>query len=180
MWTSGQWTDVHKILVTTCTIFTCAVASRGESCCYMLPGGSSCVLLSFSRVLNAPPQEARATFKPRYARRPDAKCTAKRGAKTKSTSSQAHQRAGAQVVTEFCGPLDNGQRSTKFWLPPALFSRVRSLRVATVAVAFSQVGPGVFLLVFLAPLMHPQRMRARPSSRVRCAGAVRNTHQNAA
>ena len=180
MWTSGQWTEVHKILVTSCAIFPCAFASRRDCCCYVLPGGSSCVLLNFSRALNAPPEDARMTFKSRHVRRRYAKCTAKRGAKTKSASSQAHQRAGAQVVTEFCGPLDNGQRSTKFWLPPALFSRVRARRGAIVAVLCSQVGPAVFLLVFLAPLMHPQRMRARPSSRVRCAGAVRNTQQNAA
>ena len=100
--------------------------------------------------------------------------------KTKYARSHVHQSASAQVVTDFCGPLDNGQRSTKVWLPPALFSHVRSLRVATVAVACSQVGPGVFLLVFLAPLMHPQRRSARHSSRVTCASATRIAEQNAA
>ena len=98
----------------------------------------------------------------------------------KSLPSQVYQSAGTQVVTEFRGPLDNGQRSTKFWLPLALFSRVRARRGAIVAVLCSQVGPAVFLLVFLAPLMHSQRMSARRPSRVTCAGATRTPLENGA
>ena len=39
--------------------------------------------------------------------------------KQKSWLSQVYQSASTQVVTEFRGPLDNGQKSTTFCLPPA-------------------------------------------------------------
>ena len=58
--------------------------------------------------------------------------------KKKSRPSQVYQSAGTQVVTEFRGPLDNGQRSTKFWLPPARFSCVR-VRVVWCVLVVSRV-----------------------------------------
>ena len=81
LWTSGQWTEVHKILLTTCAIFAHAFASRGDGCCRVLPGGSRCVLVGFSCALNAPPKEERATFKSRHVRKRYENCRAKRSAK---------------------------------------------------------------------------------------------------
>ena len=146
----------------------------------MFPGESSCIFVGCRGAPSCTPKDDHVMFKSRHARTRCEISKAELSTKKKSRPSQVYQSAGTQVVTEFRGPLDNGQRSTKFWLPPALFSRVRSLRVATVAVACSQVGPGVFLLVFLAPLMHPQRRSARHSSRVTCASATRIAEQNAA
>ena len=81
LWTSGQVTEVHKIMVTTCAIFAHVFASRGDGCCRVLPGGSRCVLVGFSCALNAPPKEERATFKSRHVRKRYENCRAKRSAK---------------------------------------------------------------------------------------------------
>ena len=71
------------------------------------------------------------------------------------------ERADSQFVTEFCGPLDNGQRSTKFWLPLDLFSHVcaQSLHVAIVGVACAQVGPAEFCWFFSGPGCTPEDSR---------------------
>ena len=99
LWTSGQWTEVHKIRVTTWAIFPYACTSWRGCCCLVLPGWSSCVFVGFSCALNVPPKGARATFKTLQVHRRCPKHTANRSVKTKSASSQMHQRAGAQVVT---------------------------------------------------------------------------------
>ena len=112
----------------------CACALYGACWwCRVFPSGSNWAFVNFPRALDALPRMSPRSWR-RVARARAAKPSKKSARKRKSRSSFMLQGVGTQVVTEFCGPLDNGQRSTKFWLPPARFSCMRARVVRRVLV----------------------------------------------
>ena len=105
-WTSGQGTEVHKILVTTCMIFKDALTLCCDSGRDFFPGGSRCVFVGWRGAPLCTPKDEHVTFKSRRARTRCEISKAELSTKQKSRPSQVYQSTSTQVVTEFRGPLD--------------------------------------------------------------------------
>ena len=69
-----------------------------------------------------------------------------------------HEKHFRIIVTRFRACVDFAWRCLRIRVCMRALSRVCSLRVASDGVTCAQVGPALFLLVFLAPFMRPRRM----------------------
>ena len=69
-----------------------------------------------------------------------------------------HEKHSRIIVTRFRACVDFAWRCLRIHVCMRALSRVCLLRVASDGVTCAQVGPALFLLVFLAPFMRPRKM----------------------